>query len=79
MVGGQADDLGRGFTRAGGGANILTRSIGGLGGALGALSIATVVHQLGRLGVGSVQAAEQMEQLRRAFGFRPQERLKAYV
>ena len=53
-------------SKASSGAGILTRSVGSLGGALGALSIATVVHQLGRLGVGSVQAAGQMEQLRRA-------------
>ena len=65
-TGGRAIELERGFTRASGGANILTRSVGGLGGALGALSIATVVHQLGRLGVGGVQAAAQLEQLRRA-------------
>ena len=62
----------RDWTQAAGratrGTGILTRSVGSLGGALGALSIATVVHQLGRLGVGSVQAAGQMEQLRRAFG-----------
>ena len=40
--------------------------LGVLGGALGVLSIATVVHQVGELGVKSVQAAGQMEQLRRA-------------
>ena len=59
-------NLGRGFTRASGGANILTRSVGSLGSVLGALSIATVAHEVGRLGVSSVQAAGQMEQLRRA-------------
>ena len=66
MVGGQADDLERGFTRAGGGANILTRSVGSLGNVLGALGIAVVTQQLGRLSVGSIQAAGSMDQLRRA-------------
>ena len=42
------------------------RSIGSLGGALSALAIGAVVHQIGELGVGSVQAAGQMAQLRRA-------------
>ena len=50
MVGGQADDLGRGFTRASGGANILTRSVGGLGTVLGALGIVAVTHEIGRFG-----------------------------
>ena len=67
MVGEQADDLGRGFTRASGGANILTRSVGSLGGVLGALGIAVVTQQLGRLSVGSVQTAGQLDQLQRAF------------
>ena len=40
--------LGRGLTRASGGANILTRSVGSLGGVLGALSIAAVTHEIGR-------------------------------
>ena len=66
MVGEQADDLGRGFTRASGGANILTRSVGSLGGALGALSIGAVVHQLGRLGVETIRAAGGMQQLEHA-------------
>ena len=66
MVGGQADDLGRGFTRASGGANILTRSVGGLGNVLGALAIAAVTHQLGRLSIGSIQAAGSMDQLQHA-------------
>ena len=61
MVGGQADDLERGFTRAGGGANILTRSVGSLGNVLGALGIAVVTQQLGRLSVGSIQAAGSMQ------------------
>ena len=65
-TGRSAGDLDQGMKRASGGANILTRSVGSLGSVLGALSIATVVHEVGRLGVSSVQAAGQMEQLRRA-------------
>ena len=61
MVGGQADDLGRGFTRASGGANILTRSVGSLGNVLGALGIAVVTQQLGRLSVESIRAAGSMQ------------------
>ena len=58
------------WTQAAGGATrstgILTRSVGSLGGALSALAIGAVVHQIGQLGINSVQAAGQMEQLRRA-------------
>ena len=66
MVGGQADDLGSGFTRASGGANILTRSVGSLGNVLGALGIAVVTQQLGRLSVGAIRAAGSMDQLEHA-------------
>ena len=65
-TGRRATELERGFTRAGSGANILTRSIGSLGGVLGALGFAAVTHQLGRLSVESVRAAGSMEQLRHA-------------
>ena len=54
--------LGRGLTRASGGANILTRSVGSLGGVLGALGIAAVTHEIGRFGITSVQTAGQLEQ-----------------
>ena len=67
MVGGQADDLERGFTRASGGANILTRSVGNLGNVLGVLGIAVVTQQLGRLTVESVRAAGGLQQLEHAF------------
>ncbi len=66
-TGGRATELGRGFTKASSGANILTRSVGSLGGVLGALGIAAVTHEIGRFGVTSVQAAGQMEQLRWGF------------
>ena len=62
-TGRRATELERGFTRASGGANILTRSVSSLGSVLGALSIAAVVHQIGELGVSSVQAAGQMERI----------------
>lgn len=65
-AGRRATELERGFTRASGGVNILTRSVGSLGGVLGALGIAAVTHEIGRFGIASVQAAGQMEQLRRA-------------
>ena len=65
-TGRQATELERGFTRASGGANILTRSVSSLGGVLGALGFAAVTHQLGRLSIESVRAAGSMEQLRRA-------------
>ena len=58
--------LGRGLTRASGGANILTRSVGSLGGVLGALGIAAVTHEIGRFGITSVQTAGRLEQLQRA-------------
>ena len=60
------EDWSRSVNKASSGTGILTRSVWGLGGTLGALSIAAVTHQVGRLGVESVQAAGQMEQLRRA-------------
>ena len=49
-TGRRATELERGFTRASGGANILTRSVGSLGGVLGALSIAAVTREIGRFG-----------------------------
>ena len=58
--------LGRGLTRASGGANILTRSVGSLGGVLGALGIAAVTHEIGRFGITSVQTAGRIDQIRRA-------------
>ena len=58
--------LGRGLTRASGGANILTRSVGSLGGVLGALSIAAVTREIGRFGITSVQTAGRIDQIRRA-------------
>ena len=58
--------LGRGLTRASGGANILTRSVGSLGGVIGALSIAAVTHEIGRFGITSVQTAGRIDQIRRA-------------
>ena len=67
MVGEQADDLERGFTRASGGANILTRSVGSLSGVLDALGIAAVTHEIGRFGITSLQTAGQLDQLQRAF------------
>ena len=66
MVGRRADDLERGFTRASGGVNILTRSVSGLGGVLGALGIAAVTQQLGRLSVESIRAAGSLQQLEHA-------------
>ena len=66
-TGRRATELDRGFTRASGGANILTRSVGSLGGVLGALSIAAVTHEIGRFGITSVQTAGRIEQLQRAF------------
>ena len=58
--------LGRGLTRASGGANILTRSVGSLGGVIGALSIAAVTREIGRFGITSVQTAGRIDQIRRA-------------
>ena len=65
-TGKRATELERGFTRAGGGANILTRSVSSLGGVISGLGIAIVTREIGRFGIASVQAAGQMEQLRRA-------------
>lgn len=65
-TGRRANELGSGFTRASGGANILTRSVGSLGNVLGAIGFAAVTHQLGRVSVESIRAAGSMEQLRRA-------------
>ena len=62
----RATELERGFTRASGGANILTRSVSSLGNVVGALAIAAVTHQLGRLTIGSIQAAGSMDQLQHA-------------
>ena len=66
MVGRQADDLGRGFTRASGGANILTRSVGSLGNVLGALGIVAVTDRIRQFGVNSVKTAGELDQLQRA-------------
>ena len=65
-TGRRATELERGFTRASGGANILTRSVSSLGGVISGLGIAIVTREIGRFGIASVQAAGQMEQLRRA-------------
>ena len=65
-TGKRATELERGFTRASGGANILTRSVGSLGGVLGALSIAAVTREIGRFGITSVQTAGRIDQIRRA-------------
>ena len=59
-------DWGQAVGRANRGAGILTTSLGGLGSVLAGLGIAVVTQQIGRFGVESVQAAGQMEQLRRA-------------
>lgn len=66
MVGEQADDLGRGFTRASDSAGILTRSASNLGGVLSAFGIAAVTHEIGRFGITSVQTAGRLDQLQRA-------------
>ena len=58
--------LDRGFTKASGGANILTRSVSSLGGVLGALGIAAVTHEIGRAGITSIQTAGRLDQLQRA-------------
>ena len=65
-TGRRATGLGNGFTRASGGANILTRSVGSLGGVLGALGIAAVTHEIGRFGITSIKTAGQLDQLQRA-------------
>ena len=65
-TGKNAGILGRGFTQASGGASILTRSVGNLGSVVSGLGIAIVTREIGRFGIASVQAAGQMEQLRRA-------------
>ena len=62
----RATELGSGFTRASGGASILTRSVGGLGTVLGALGIVAVTDRIRQFGVKSVQTAGELDQLQRA-------------